>query len=124
MKHLLAAFGVGALVGLSPLAATAQTNGQAQPMQMAQAATGTAHAGGAVPTEGICATARNMHRRGRARGRRASAPDAEGPGSAKELTSLRRADLAATRAARRFTRCRPRSRPRPSRRLRPPMSSS
>ena len=46
MKHLLAAFGVGALVGLSPLAATAQTDGQAQPMQMAQAETGSAHAAG------------------------------------------------------------------------------
>ena len=46
MKSMLAAFGVGALIGLSPLAATAQTDGQAHPMQMAQAETGSAHAGG------------------------------------------------------------------------------
>ena len=46
MKSMLAAFGVGALIGLSPLAAAAQTDGQAHPMQMAQAETGSAHAGG------------------------------------------------------------------------------
>jgi hypothetical protein len=49
MVNTLAAIGLGAVIALSPLAAMAQTDGSAQPIQVAQAApaaTGTAHAGG------------------------------------------------------------------------------
>ena len=49
MVNTFAAIGLGALVALSPLAAIAQTDGAAQPMQVAQAApaaTNSAHAGG------------------------------------------------------------------------------
>ena len=38
MVNMFAAFGLGALVALLPLAALAQTDGTAQPMQVAQAA--------------------------------------------------------------------------------------
>ena len=50
MVKMFAAIGLGALVALSPLAAIAQSDGPAQPMEVAQAAataTGSAaHAGG------------------------------------------------------------------------------
>jgi hypothetical protein len=49
MIKKLTAIGLGAVVTLAPLAALAQTEGAAQPMQVAQAATPTpnsAHAGG------------------------------------------------------------------------------
>jgi hypothetical protein len=49
MVKMFAAMGFGALIALSPLAAIAQTDGAAQPMQMAQAAPAApnaAHAGG------------------------------------------------------------------------------
>ena len=46
MLNRLVAISLGALVGLSPLAAMAQSEGPAQPEQLAQAAPGTAHAGG------------------------------------------------------------------------------
>jgi hypothetical protein len=49
MVNTFVAIGFGALVALSPLAAIAQTDGAAQPMQVAQAAPATpnsAHAGG------------------------------------------------------------------------------
>ncbi len=46
MVNTFVAVGLGALVALSPLAAIAQTDGAAQPMQVAQAAPNSAHAGG------------------------------------------------------------------------------
>lgn len=48
MIKTFAAISIGALVGLSPLAAMAQSDGSAQPMQLAQAAPApsSAHAGG------------------------------------------------------------------------------
>jgi hypothetical protein len=49
MVKTFVGIGLGALIGLSPLAAMAQSDGSAQPMQVAQAApaaTGSAHAAG------------------------------------------------------------------------------
>jgi hypothetical protein len=49
MLNRFAAIGLGALLGLSPLAAIAQSDSSAQPMQLVQAApaaSGTVHAGG------------------------------------------------------------------------------
>ena len=49
MKNSFVAIGLGAVIVFSPLAAMAQSEGPAQPEQVAQAAsasTGTAHAGG------------------------------------------------------------------------------
>jgi len=44
--NMLAAFSVGALIALSPIAARAQSDAPAQPEQVAQATTGSVHAGG------------------------------------------------------------------------------
>jgi hypothetical protein len=47
MTKMFAAMGLGVLIALSPLAAMAQSDGAAGPMQVAQATTGSpAHAGG------------------------------------------------------------------------------
>lgn len=46
MLKTFVAIGLGAVIALPPLAAIAQTEGPAQPEQLAQAAPGTAHAAG------------------------------------------------------------------------------
>ena len=46
MVKMFAAISFGAAVALSPLAASAQSDAPAQPEQVAQATTGSAHAGG------------------------------------------------------------------------------
>src|SRR5271154_949392 len=62
MVKIFAAMGLGALVALSPLAAMAQSDGTTEPMQVAQATTSSAHAGGGGSHSRHLRHSRNTHK--------------------------------------------------------------